>query len=293
MSDCFAGFALAADEPVRVELLRAGTNESRLNVASWTTHPFSVVGYAKRGAFEVEVADGPRYRVGRGGAYLIPSGAAIRTRALEPGLGEYVWSHVNVHLASGVELLSLMRLTRAVPAGKAGGRAIERINLGYAQWLAGRGMSGEGARSLREAVVLQRLGMEMLELLMAHAQPTAQASAVLGAHSRLRPVLEYVQAHLAEPMSRGQLARVARLSESRFHVVFSDAMGMAPLAYVTQARLRRAQAMLMQTDQPVAQVGQACGYPDAFHFSRHFKQHVGVSPSAYRDQQRRRWARGL
>jgi AraC-like DNA-binding protein len=34
----------------------------------------------------------------------------------------------------------------------------------------------------------------------------------------------------------------------------------------------------------LAEVGEACGYPDAFHFSRLFKREIGIGPRAYRKQ---------
>ncbi|MEA3272630.1 MAG: AraC family transcriptional regulator, partial [Patescibacteria group bacterium] len=60
----------------------------------------------------------------------------------------------------------------------------------------------------------------------------------------------------------------------------------APMEYVKQLRLKKAQMLLISTDESVAAVGNAVGYGDPFHFSRLFKTFVGNSPKSYRNRSR-------
>jgi AraC-like DNA-binding protein len=76
------------------------------------------------------------------------------------------------------------------------------------------------------------------------------------------------------------LAREAGLS--RFHLLraFKQRYGLPPHAY--QVRVRIAKALrLLRKRLPAAQVAVECGFTDQSHFTRHFKQVMGVTPGRY------------
>jgi transcriptional regulator GlxA family with amidase domain len=91
-----------------------------------------------------------------------------------------------------------------------------------------------------------------------------------------------MQENLAEPISRRLLARRVHLSESRFSDVFRQATGRSALDYLRRLRVRRAQELLLGSDASIAEVGEQCGFPNQFHFSRQFKNICGQSPRRYR-----------
>ena len=66
------------------------------------------------------------------------------------------------------------------------------------------------------------------------------AEAQQAADGRLRGVIDYITHHLSMPITRGELAALTGLSETRFHDVFKQALGIAPMRYVLNQRLQRA-----------------------------------------------------
>ena len=57
---------------------------------------------------------------------------------------------------------------------------------------------------------------------------------------------------------------------------------MTPGQFVASLRIERAKNLLSFTNTPVGEVGALCGYPDSVYFSRIFRSHTGMTPTAYR-----------
>ena len=55
------------------------------------------------------------------------------------------------------------------------------------------------------------------------------------------------------------------------------------MGWLRNYRLGQARRLLAETDEPIATVAQRVGYDDPLHFSRDFRKHVGLSPSAFRE----------
>ena len=95
-------------------------------------------------------------------------------------------------------------------------------------------------------------------------------------------LMEYIDSRLAEPISLGELAAFAALSEYHFARMFRESFGMPPHQYVLARRLERARWLLRETALPLGEVALACGFSSASHFSNRFRAAMGGSPGAYR-----------
>lgn len=96
----------------------------------------------------------------------------------------------------------------------------------------------------------------------------------------LERALEYAHDHFAKPIPVQQLADLAGLSLWRFSIVFRRHMGVPPHRYISRLRVERACELLRQ-GMTAAEVATVCGFYDQSHFSRHFKQHYGMTPGQY------------
>jgi AraC-like DNA-binding protein len=99
---------------------------------------------------------------------------------------------------------------------------------------------------------------------------------------RLRQVIEYIQAHLADPISLNDLARVAGLSRTHFSVQFRLATGCTPTEFVQLQRIEASKRMLLRPDAELVDVALSVGFQAQAHFSTVFKRHVGETPGRWR-----------
>lgn len=100
--------------------------------------------------------------------------------------------------------------------------------------------------------------------------------------SQIQRVVEYLDAHLPKHIELAQLAALAGLSQAHFSRAFKASTGMAPYRWQLNARIRRAQAMLLDTNASLEDVAEATGFADAVHFGRTFRNLTGATPAAWR-----------
>ena len=98
----------------------------------------------------------------------------------------------------------------------------------------------------------------------------------------LAPLLDWMRAHLDQPLTVAALARHASLSERTLIRQFRATTGTTPLRWLNEQRVQRARELLESGTLPIDQVGHASGLGGPANFRRHFALATGVNPSTYR-----------
>src|SRR5689334_13966195 len=98
----------------------------------------------------------------------------------------------------------------------------------------------------------------------------------------IEQVMQYIRAHIGEPLNREMLAQIAGFSVPHFHRVFSAQVGESAISYVRRLRLERAARKLRMGAVDITEVALAAGYDTHAAFSKAFKQQFGLSPSEFR-----------
>jgi len=92
----------------------------------------------------------------------------------------------------------------------------------------------------------------------------------------------YMKDNLEEKISLDDIARHVGYSSSRFGTVFSEKTSYSPMEYYSQLKIQRACSYLQFSDLKLKEIGYRLGYYDPFHFSKAFKQEMGITPKEYR-----------
>ena len=97
-----------------------------------------------------------------------------------------------------------------------------------------------------------------------------------------RQLVDYIEAHLDQPITLGELALRCNLSEYHFARMFRASFGLPPHQYLLARRLHRACQLLRLGVMPLGEIALLCGFASASHFSNRFRQAVGATPGEYR-----------
>lgn len=98
----------------------------------------------------------------------------------------------------------------------------------------------------------------------------------------LAVTLDWVLAHLDEPLTVDVMAHRALMSPRTFARRFRAVTGTTPLQWLLRQRILQAQRLLEASDLPVEVIAQRCGFGSASVLRTHFKRVLDTSPLAYR-----------
>lgn len=113
------------------------------------------------------------------------------------------------------------------------------------------------------------------------APPRRRAATPMG------KVLEWIQAHLDEPISLAALGRVAGIHPRSVSRAFRREVGSSVIDYVHLMRVGRACDLLASSQREVVDCCFAAGFGNLAHFNRVFRRITGYTPTAYRRLLRR------
>ena len=108
--------------------------------------------------------------------------------------------------------------------------------------------------------------------------------------SAVEQAKQYIEEHYATSLSIEQLAQMTKLSPKYFVDLFKRKYGRSAMEYAAELRMKEAKRLMLQADLKLRDIAHRVGYSDEFYFSRKFKKEIGVAPSVYMNQRRRRVA---
>lgn len=135
-----------------------------------------------------------------------------------------------------------------------------------------------------ERLLTSSLAHELVDHALLHQVGLRQGLRLKGGlapHQR-RLLADYVEQHIEQPLSLGELAALCNLSEYHFARMFRESFGLPPHQYLLARRLAKARQLLRFGELPLGQVALLCGFASASHFSNRFRQALGATPGEYR-----------
>jgi AraC-like DNA-binding protein len=141
--------------------------------------------------------------------------------------------------------------------------------------------SSTGGR-IRTTKLPELLLVEVLRLHLANAPASGQGWLAAVRDPTLAPAMMAVHGAPERKWTVKDLAAEAAVSRSSLHDRFREVLGLSPMRYVNEWRMRVAQELLRTTEVTVAVIARRVGYESEEAFSRAFKRTHGQSPSLWR-----------
>ncbi|MBB6734882.1 helix-turn-helix domain-containing protein [Cohnella zeiphila] len=148
-------------------------------------------------------------------------------------------------------------------------------------------MSGEKAEAawkmLNEAASLDEMQARFGEFMTDIYRTFVAVSETKSYRAMISEMRSYIEEHFDDPdLSLKHLSDRFQVSGKYASYLFKTEFGMKFVDFLVQLRMRRAEELLAETDQPIQDIAIAVGYANSISFGRVFKRTVGVTPGDYR-----------
>jgi AraC-like DNA-binding protein len=265
--------SLALREQFNVSLLNVETAPYESLDISDLLYPSWIVSHVLDGC--VETVTGDFVSIARSGDVMIHP-PNLRFAESNKNRGVHQWMLVDISMPSFVDLFRHYPIPMVVSLldPQAYARSFERLEQNW--------RLNAPLRELRcTADALNIVTMVIESWLSAGTPPRPSELATPG--DRFAGILSYMREHMAERITRDDLAKLAFLHPGYFDRVFRSAHGMPPMRMLREIRLQRAAQLLERTEQSLDVIAIASGIGDAAQLSRLFRRKYGIAPGRYRE----------
>ncbi len=99
----------------------------------------------------------------------------------------------------------------------------------------------------------------------------------------LEKLMSEIKQNIAKWWTVSEMAEMCNLSDDQLRRIFVRYTGVSPKLYIDQLKLKYAAQLLAGSDMKISEISDSLGYMDPYHFSRRFKEVIGLSPRNYRE----------
>ena len=170
------------------------------------------------------------------------------------------WSYYSIAFDAdcGIDLPTLTKTTAFY-------RYEKQLQKLYYEWTA----KDKGYRTMCRSIIMELICMTARENSLSRA-------------GMIEDIKNYMIENYNKSLTVEELAKMAGVSKSHFHMLFKESTGMSAIQYHNRIKMNMARDLLQSGGCNVAQAAQSLGFDDIYYFSRLFKKMIGVSPSAFK-----------
>ena len=112
----------------------------------------------------------------------------------------------------------------------------------------------------------------------------SNATLSLEKDNRLTEVIRYIRENLHTSLHVDHLSRLACMSPSHFYRTFKTQLGISPVEFINNERIKLAVGLLQDPKRSIKDVYLDCGFESRSYFNRVFKSHQNLAPGEYQSK---------
>ncbi len=242
----------------------------------WRKFPYTVIVGAFDSIYTCEIESNGVYSIKSGEVLIVPGGLTHRMSFAKPGYLNCL--HIKFTVLNGMDALSFydVPFTLKCTPERPFAELVDKIS----------GYLNDEDRTLKKAAGMKAGAFRLFEAILDNSVEKEDAISRFSSIGRLLPVLEHIWGNMDKNITRKTLAEILSLSETRFHYVFKEAMGVPPMKYLKEERLRKAYLLILTTNNSLNEISMAIGYADYTNFTKQFKAHFGETPRDIRGRRK-------
>lgn len=142
-----------------------------------------------------------------------------------------------------------------------------------------------------DSIAMERLEIVLCDLLISIIDPARkwrelsrelELSNRRPSDPRIRKAIAWLRDNARDDLDMGQIAKLCGLSRAHFFSLFYRCTGVTPNVYLNVLRMEKAILDLSAGQNSLADISLDLGFSAPAHFTRFFRQHLGIKPSEYR-----------
>ncbi len=101
-------------------------------------------------------------------------------------------------------------------------------------------------------------------------------------NAKLRDAVLYIESRFDEIITLPDIAKAAGMNHTTLTALMKEELGLTAIEYLMKYRITVAKKQLEFTSVPIKDIANMTGFKTVQHFSRVFKNHIGVTPAEFR-----------
>lgn len=103
----------------------------------------------------------------------------------------------------------------------------------------------------------------------------------------VQEAIAYIKNYYSQKITVEDIANYLALNRSYLYTIFMNSLGISTKDFLTEFRISRGKEQLALTNLSVEEIAVSCGYRNSLAFGKVFKQKVGITPTQYRNNNRK------
>lgn len=239
------------------------------------THPFTELFYVVDGKGEFNI-QGQRFPV-KANDFVIINPQVEHTELSSP-------DEPLEYIVLGIRGLSFSNLT---PVSK-GGHPFSFFNLRDEQKDILRYLNAMVQEATSQQMSYELVCHNLLEILLIKILRHQHFDLEVGKQSKATKdisfIKHYLETYYHESIQLEDLASMTHLSRFYISHSFKKEIGMSPMEYLIDIRIKESKILLRTTNYSISQVADIVGFTTPTYFSKQFRKSTGISPTDYREQ---------